>query len=227
MAEVRPVPRLLLLRHGQVASHHGDLQLTDKGRDTAIAAGQRFGAGLRGRLVVFTGRTLRARQTAELFVAGARETSPGAHVDDPRVTFALRNPDLYVAGERVEMVSSVEALAEQVPTLSPNECVALPFFAEFIPAPDRIGWWLHHPDPPGDDAVTVAHRIRVFARSLLDMDSDNAHVFVGITHSPVLRSVSLVFGSGDPGEPPYLTGLTMDIAGPEALVRVELCDPFA
>ena len=59
-----------------------------------------------------------------------------------RVAFALRNPDLYVAGERVNMVSSAAALAEQVPGMTEDEAAVVPFFAKFFSHPDRIGWWL-------------------------------------------------------------------------------------
>ena len=76
----------------------------------------------------------------------------GGVVMGPKVAFALRNPDLYLAGVRVNMVSSAEALAEQVEGLSAEDVPALQFFPTFFDSPDRIGWWLAHHSPPGEDA---------------------------------------------------------------------------
>ena len=80
---------------------------------------------------------------------------------------AIRNPDLYVAGQRVEMVSSVEALSEQLsaPPVDLDVLSGHPFFSGFWNTPDRIGYWVEHPDPPGEDAVAVARRQLTFASS--------------------------------------------------------------
>src|SRR5829696_4420233 len=120
--------RLLLLRHGEVASHRGDVAVTGRGLDGAEHVGQRL-AATAGRIRVLTGGTLRARQTGAAIATGA--SAAGAAVDEPRVAFALRNPDLYVAGERVDMVSSAAALAEQVPGMSVDETAAVASFATF------------------------------------------------------------------------------------------------
>lgn len=200
---------LLLLRHGEVASHRGDTPLTEQGRDTAAVAGRRLSQRFEGRLTVLSSATLRARETAALLADEARLASNGASVGQPRVAFGLRNPDLYVAGDRVDMVSSPEALADQVPGLSATQCAELPFFAEFMRSPDRVGWWLRHPAPPGDDAATVAARTVAFARSLLDLEPRRGDLVVGVTHSPVLRAVALRLGGRDPGEPRHLTGFAL------------------
>jgi hypothetical protein len=128
----------------------------------------------------------------------------GAAVTGPEVAFALRNPDLYLAGGRVDMVSSPEAFAEQVPWLAPDDVLRVPFFAGFLTAPDRITYWLRCSGPPGDDAGAVAARIVTFARSLADGTPPDT--VVAVTHSPVLRAVAVGLGLDDPGEPPYLTG---------------------
>jgi broad specificity phosphatase PhoE len=201
--------RLLLVRHGEVASHRGDVAVTDRGLDRAERVGRRL-AGTAGRLRVLTGETLRARQTGAAIAAGAR--AAGAAVEEPRVAFALRNPDLYVAGERVDMVSSAAALAEQVPGMTVDEAAAVPFFAEFFDHPDRIGWWLRLADPPGDDAGAVARRIDHFAASLLDPTTRPAELTVGVTHSPVLRACALAQLGHDPGEPEWLTGLERSVS---------------
>jgi len=206
--------RLLLLRHGEVASHRGDVAVTDRGLDDAERVGRRLAAGA-GRIRVLTGGTLRARQTGAAIATGA--SAAGAAVEAPRVAFALRNPDLYVAGERVDMVSSAAALAEQVPGMTVGEAAAVPFFAGFFDHPDRIGWWLRHGDVPGDDAGTVARRIGHFAASLPDRTGRPAGLTVGVTHSPVLRACALAHLGHDLGEPEWLTGLELSVPDDRAV----------
>ena len=206
--------RLLLLRHGEVASHRGDVAVTDRGLDGAEHVGQRLAAAA-GRIRVLTGDTLRTRQTGAAIATGAR--AAGAAVDEPRVAFALRNPDLYVAGERVDMVSSAAALAEQVPGMTVDEAAAVPFFTEFYDHPDRIGWWLRRDDIPGDDAEAVARRIGHFAASLPDRTAQPAQLTVGVTHSPVLRACALAHLGHDPGEPEWLTGLALSVSSDRSI----------
>jgi broad specificity phosphatase PhoE len=210
--------RLLLLRHGEVTSHRGDVAVTDRGLEGAERLGRRL-AATAGRLHVLTGGTLRARQTGAAIAAGAREA--GAAVDEPRVAFALRNPDIYVAGERVEMVSSPAALAGQVPGMTVDEAAAVPFFAGFFDHPDRIGWWLRLGQVPGEDAEALARRIDHFAASLPDRTAQPAELTVGVTHSPVLRACALAHLGHDPGEPEWLTGLELSV-GPDRRV---VCRP--
>jgi broad specificity phosphatase PhoE len=193
-------PRLILLRHGEVASHRGDVPITEEGRRQAAEAGRRLGS--LGSVRLLAGATRRARETAEGVGEGLR--AAGAAVSGPDVAFALRNPDLYLAGARVDMVSSAEAFAAQVPWLDPAAVLAVPFFAGFLTAPDRIEYWLRSTAPPGDDAAAVAARIVAFARSLADGGAPDA--VVAVTHSPVLRAVAVGLGLDDPGEPGYLTG---------------------
>jgi broad specificity phosphatase PhoE len=210
--------RLLLLRHGEVTSHRGDVAVTDRGLEGAERLGRRL-AATAGRLRVLTGGTLRARQTGAAIAVGAR--AAGAAVDEPRVAFALRNPDIYVAGERVEMVSSPAALAEQVPGMTVDEAAAVPFFAAFFDHPDRIGWWLRLGQVPGEDAEALARRIDHFAASLPDRTAQPAELTVGVTHSPVLRACALANLGHDPGEPEWLTGLELSV-GPDRRV---VCRP--
>jgi broad specificity phosphatase PhoE len=210
--------RLLLLRHGEVTSHRGDVAVTDRGLEGAERLGRRL-AATAGRPRVLTGGTLRARQTGAAIAAGAR--AAGAAVDEPRVAFALRNPDIYVAGERVEMVSSPAALAGQVPGMTVDEAAAVPFFAGFFDHPDRIGWWLRLGQVPGEDAEALARRVDHFAASLPDRTARPAELTVGVTHSPVLRACALAHLGHDPGEPEWLTGLELSV-GPDRRV---VCRP--
>lgn len=217
--------RLLLLRHGQMASHEGDMPLTAEGEETARLAGTRTAARLAGDLLVLSSNTKRTRQSADLFVSAARGAGTLTAIDGPRVASALRNPDLYVAGDRVDMVSTPEALAQQVPQMSAAQCASHPFFSGFMAAPDRIGWWLQHPSPPGDRPEAVTSRILAFARSLSDCEGADLRTVVAITHSPILRAVAKTVRGTDPGEPPYLTGLSLDVSR-DGQVRVDDFDPF-
>jgi hypothetical protein len=134
---------------------------------------------------------------------------PGPGFRAPAPAFGLRNPDLYLAGERVEMVSTAEAFADQVPGMTAAAVLAVPFFAGFLSAADRIGFWLGCTDPPGDTAPGVAARIAAFAGSLRDHETPET-VF-GVTYSPVLRAVARRCTGEDPGEPAYLRGYAVDV----------------
>ena len=204
--------RLFLLRHGEVTSHRGDVPVTEDGLRTAEAVGGRLAARTGGGVIrVISGETRRTRDTAAAVARGAR--AAGAEVVEEGVAFALRNPDLYLGGVRVDMVSSEAAFAAQVPGLEESDIAGIPFFAQWLTEPDRVGWWVAHPDPPGDDAAAVDARIRVFAASLADRPArDGAPVMtVAITHSPVLRAVARGLTGEDPGEPQWLAGLEAEI----------------
>lgn len=201
--------RLYLLRHGEVTSHRGDVPVTAEGLQTATAVGRRLAALADGPIRVVSGETRRTRDTAAAVGRGAREA--GADVLEDGVAFALRNPDLYLAGVRVDMVSSEAAFAVQVPGLEESDISRVAFFREWLSAPDRVGWWVAHKNPPGDDAAAVAARIRTFAASLADRQAGTAFT-VGITHSPVLRAVARDVTGEDTGEPRWLAGLVADIS---------------
>ena len=201
--------RLFLLRHGEVTSHRGDVPVTDEGLQTATEVGRRLAARADGPVRVLSGETRRTRETAAAVARGAREA--GAEVLEEGVAFALRNPDLYLAGVRVDMVSSEAAFAAQVPGLEEADIPRIAFFREWLAVPDRVGWWVAHKSPPGDDAAAVAARIRTFAASLADREDSTAFT-VGITHSPVLRAVALDVTGSDTGEPRWLAGVEAEIS---------------
>ena len=168
--------------------------------------------------------TLRTRQTIEEIRSSmAAALSPGDGVDllDVREQAAIRNPDLYVAGQRVEMVSSAEALAEQLsaPPVDPATVSMHPFFSGFWAAPDRIGYWVEHPDPPGEDPAAVARRQMTFAMSLPGAWEGRPVRYVLSTHSPVLRAILLAYLGEDPGEPGYLEPIDLILPedGPSTL----------
>jgi broad specificity phosphatase PhoE len=210
--------RLLLLRHGEVTSHHGDVPVTEPGLATGRHVGRRLGESCSGPIWVMSGDTRRARDTARAVVEGAR--AAGVEVVERGTAFALRNPDLYLAGVRVNMVSSEAALAEQVPGLPEAAVGKAPFFSEFISAPDRIGWWLRHDSPPGEGAISVAARIRAFAASLADLP-EPPPLIVGVAHSPILRACALGATGKDPGEPSWLAGVEL-LVSPDRAVEVHV-----
>jgi broad specificity phosphatase PhoE len=192
-----------------VTSHRGDVPVTDEGLQTATEVGRRLAARADGPVRVLSGETRRTRETAAAVARGAREA--GTEVLEEGVAFALRNPDLYLAGVRVDMVSSEAAFAAQVPGLEEADIPRIAFFREWLAVPDRVGWWVAHKSPPGDDAAAVAARIRTFAASLADREDSTAFT-VGITHSPVLRAVALDVTGSDTGEPRWLAGVEAEIS---------------
>lgn len=197
--------RLYLLRHGEVASHRGDVPITAAAEGQAFEVGQGFGSRYSDPIPILSGDTRRAKDTAANLARGVVDA--GGQVVGPQVAFPLRNPDLYLAGARVDMVSSLEAFAAQVDGLSPEDVASLDFFPEFIASPDRIGWWLRHESPPGEDARSIAARVRSFAASLTDPVPVRPEVVVAVTHSPLVRAAGLDFLGRDIGEPPWVSGL--------------------
>ena len=202
--------RLYLLRHGEVTSHRGDVPITPAAVEMAYRLGGWFATVETGPIRVLSGETRRAMDSATHLVRGV--VDGGGEATGPEVAFALRNPDLYVAGRRVNMVSSPEALAAQVPGLSPDDVASLGFFPTFFSSPDRVGWWLRQAAPPGEDASSLAGRMRSFSTSLADPVPDRPEVVVAVTHSPLLRAMGLDLLGQDIGEPAWLSGLMVTVA---------------
>lgn len=200
------MPGLVLLRHGAVASHRGDVPVTHEGRWQAEQAGRRLAGQAARSAAVFVGPTLRARQTGLFLLHGLTSARRSIRASGLAVTLALRNPDLYLAAQRVEMVSTAAAFADQVPGLRAADVTRVRFYAGFLSAPDRIGYWVNSADPPGEGPDAVAARIIAFAASLDHAPGLAASMVVGVTYSPVLRAVARHYLGTDPGEPGYLSG---------------------
>src|SRR5260370_12404714 len=214
--------RVHWVRHGKIESHRGDMPLRDEGRRPAEAFRQRLNEELiMGEVVSFLyAPTRRARQTTETIYTTLRTTSGYA---DSRQTqllapvehWALRNPDIYVAGSRIELVSTPEAVAEQLPEtgLSPQELARLPFLHGFWSDPDRIGYWVNHPNPPGEDADTFARHLLTFTAPLLHLPPMQPGRYICVTHSPVLRAFLRRYLVGhDPGAPDHLEAVDLHFA---------------
>src|SRR6266700_4773684 len=210
------------VRHAKGASHQGNLPLTDEGRRQVEDAGRQFSRQLLPAEVVslLHAPTRRTRETALVLYSSMVETldhgeQPGVYLLAPTEHEAIRNPDIYVAGVRIELVSTAEAVVEQLPpsSLNPQQVAQLPFLRGFWANPDRIGYWVSHPNPPGEDADTVARRLLTFAVSLLDLPRRQPGRYICVTHSPVLRAFLRRYLVGhDPGEPDYLEAVDLHFA---------------
>lgn len=217
------------LRHGEVASHRGNVPLTEAGVAQARERGRTLAGDLSpGETVHFMhAPTLRTRQSVEEIRASVDESlgcETGVDLREIREQWAIRNPDLFVAGQRVEMVSSAEALAEQLqtPPVEPETLRDHPFFREFWASPDRIGLWVGNPDPPGENSAAVARRQLTFAASLAEISSTRPTSYVLVTHSPILRAILSVLLGEDPGEPRYAEPVSLifsNTAAPELEFR--------
>ena len=201
---------LSFLRHAKVPSHKGDMDLTaDASADIEAAVPRLRALGREGARFLFLGtRTNRSRQTAEALRRAIEPTAP-----EVLPAWGLRNPDLYLAGARVEMGSTAEFIASQneIVDVAPETVLAHPFFRGFLGVQDRIGYWLNHSAPPGESAADVARRVMHFARSFADQPGDGL-VVACVTHSPVLRAL-LTKGLGlpDPGEPGWVEAVDLHV----------------
>jgi broad specificity phosphatase PhoE len=214
-----------LVRHGQIASHQRDVPLTDDGLQQAEAVGRRLAGMVNSDEHIFF-LYAPTRRTRETSVALRRGMQAGLGATDgqwgqqwqlfaPAEHLALRNPDLYVGGNRVEMVSSAQAMAEQTETygIDAERLLKIPFLREFWEAHDRIGYWVNHPDPPGEDAYAVARRVFAFTTSLLNLPHEPSRRYICVTHSPVMRAFLHHYLLGqDPGEPDYGESIDMFFA---------------
>lgn len=205
--------RVHWVRHGKVASHQGDVAVTDDGLQQAEAVGRQLceKVGPDEDIYFLYAPTRRTRQTASAIHCGMEAGLGNADVRRgqlfvPAEHRALRNPDLYVGGNRVEMVSSAQAMTEQTASYGIGEerLLEIAFLRGFWKAHDRIGFWVDHADPPGEDADAVARRALTFATSLLDLPRVQPRRYICVTHSPVMRAFLRRYLLGqDPGEPGY------------------------
>ena len=208
----QPPVALWFFRHAEIPSHRGDLPATSAG----LVHAENVGAALAGtcppdaRVAFLHAPTVRTVQTAEALRRGldrALPTDTAVELDAVRVEQAIRNPDLYVAGHRVEMVSAIDAVAAQLPdeALTRPELERNAFFSRFLTSPDRVGMWVDDVDPPGERSVDVARRVITWARSLLDTARPYARRYVCVTHSGPMRALLRHHVLGhDPGEPEYV-----------------------
>ena len=101
--------RVHWIRHGEISSHRGNVPLTESGLAESRERGRLLAGDLSpGEVVHFMhAPTLRTRQTVEeIRPSMATTLGPGGDVDllVVRDQYAIRNSDLYVGGQRVEIV---------------------------------------------------------------------------------------------------------------------------
>ena len=214
--------RVHWVRHGKVSSHQGDVPVTDDGLFQAEAVGRQLAEEVSPDEDIFFlyAPTRRTRETA-VAIRNGMEVGLGnayaqreqqRHLFAPTEHRALRSPDLYVGGNRVEMVSSAQAMAEQTASygIDAERLLEIPFLRGFWEVHDRIGYWVNHPDPPGEDADAAARRVLTFATSLLDLPQVRPRRYICVTHSPIMRAFLRRYLLGeDPGEPGYGESIDM------------------
>lgn len=201
--------RLILLRHGQVANHKADVPPTELGLAQSEAAGRWFAGQGVDIACLLSGETRRTIETADTFASAFR--AAGGDVPDPLVSFALRNPDLYLGGHRVNMGEGAAFLASQSPAVTEADVEASDFFRGFLAAADRIGFWLQHENPPGENSTAVGLRVNAFARSLADVPAWAGRAVVAVGHSPVLRALRYTHTGEYTREPPFLHGYDLTV----------------
>src|SRR2546429_2001308 len=115
--------RVHWVRHGKVSSHQGDVPVTDDGLEQAEAVGRQLAEEVSPDEDIFFlyALTRRTRETAVAIRNGMKaglsnmdvQGRQQRHLFAPAEHRALRSPDLYVGGNREEIVSSALAMAEQ------------------------------------------------------------------------------------------------------------------
>lgn len=200
---------LRLLRHGQVPHHRGDVPLTDLGVSQADAAGEWFASAGIGVAGLLSGETRRTVDTAGSFADAYRRA--GGTIDDPVVSFGLRNPDLYLGGHRINMGEGAAFLASQAPNVREEDVLESAFYSGLVESKERVGYWLEHANTPGETARDVGRRVDALARSLADVPAWAGRVVVAITHSPVLRAVRYHHWGEFSREPPFLHGYDLTV----------------
>lgn len=228
-AEEKVPLRVHLLRHEKVASHQGDVPLTDEGLEHIKAVVERLNATFSAGEVVtlLYAPTRRTRDTAMVLfdsLANGIGNTRRVRIEllTPIEQYAIRNPDIYVAGRRVELVSSAAALVEQLPStgLSSEQVEQIPFWHRFLVDADRIGYWVNHPNPPGENAEAVARRLFTFAASLLDLPRERPQRYICVTHSPTMRAfLRHYLLEYDPGEPDYGESVDLELAYSRVTVK--------
>ena len=172
-------------------------------------AGEWFASSGLAAQAVMSGETIRAKDSAKFFIDGCR--SAGGTIPDATVSFGLRNPDLYLGGQRINMGEGAEALAAQSPAVVASDVEQQDWYVGLLEADDRVGYWLQHPNPPGDTARAVGQRIDTFVRSCADVPSWRGGCVVAMTHSPVLRAVRFHHWGEFTREPPFLHGYSLEL----------------
>ena len=203
---------LAFLRHAKVPSHEGDMPITEDASPDIDAAVPRLRklASADSKFLFLATETHRSRQTAEALRAAIDPDAP-----EVKPARGLRNPDVYLAGSRVELGSKAEFFASQCAyfEMTPEAVRDQTFYDGFLTAPDRIEYWLFSKNPPGENAAAVAKRVLQFAQSFLAVPGQSDLVVACVTHSPVMRAILLEgLGRPDTGEPNWVEEIVLEVS---------------
>ncbi len=202
---------LAFLRHAKVPSHEGDMPITEDSNADIEAAVPRLRDLASGdsKFLFLATKTHRSRQTAE---ALRLAIDPGA--PEVKAAWGLRNPDVYLAGSRVELGSKAAFFASQseILDIAPENVREQSFYQGFLTAPDRIEYWVFSKNPPGENAAAVAKRVLQFAQSFLAAPLETDLVVACVTHSPVMRAILMEgLGRPDTGEPDWVEEIVLEV----------------
>lgn len=202
---------LAFLRHAKVPSHEGDMPITEDSNADIEAAVPRLRelASDDSKFLFLATKTHRSRQTAEALRLAIDPSAP-----EVKAAWGLRNPDVYLAGSRVELGSRAEFFASQseILDISPERVTEQSFYQGFLTAPDRIEYWVFSKNPPGENATAVAKRVLQFAQSFLAAPLETDLVVACVTHSPVMRAILMEgLGRPDTGEPNWVEEIVLEV----------------
>lgn len=206
-----------LIRHGLIPAHIGDVPLTQEGVRLAEMRARTLCAEFEPGdevTILCDDESLRTRETAAIYYGCMWDELEKRDVllRAPRAERALRDPDLFIAGQNIQLVDTPEAMAQLVTStgLRASEIRDLPFFQDLWDEKDKDRFWLTAGDPPGENGAAVARRVFTFARSLTQLPRSRPGRYLCLTHSAVQRSViaHLMLGE-DPGEPEHLEAVDL------------------
>jgi broad specificity phosphatase PhoE len=207
--------KIVVVRHGHVANHQGDVALLPEGRLAAFNAGFHFADQVAdsSAITVLYSPTLRTRETAQELASGLIsgllvQNKTQARVSLPRharARAAICNFQFIIDGQQTPPTDSMHA---SLPASAAHNL----FFQGFWEAKqDPIGYWLNHPSENAEPPAIVAARLGAFIVSLLNAASSDVYFLV--THSGPMRAFLRQALGADPGEPDFCEAFQVDASG--------------
>jgi broad specificity phosphatase PhoE len=215
-------PVIYLIRHGEVAHHRSDLNLTPRGREQSKAAGNWLASEVRDRdtIYVFHSPVTRAVETAQVVYDGLLLTleRDGRLA---RVVLHPPQPDPALHNVRFSLAPGHEP---QEPSLLYDEmnlrnCAGqvatsrAEFYRGFWASADPMGYWLTHDSSGGAESpAEVLARLKRRLGGLVLEDGhcpSNRSVYIIITHSGPIRVLLRDALGTDPGEPDFCEIVTL------------------
>lgn len=222
-----------IVRHGEVAHHRSDIELTARGRAQARAAGEALASRIHhGDVIyIFHSPVLRVVETAQLLFASL-DTALHQTGDRPDITLrspqpdgALENarfiPDMQHGMQEPSLLYAEMDTPEFMQTLSPARAE---FYRGFWSSDDPMGYWLTHDSASGaENPATVLQRFRqrlseIF--SAADARSPIRHIYILVTHSGAMRALLRDALGADPGEPNFCEMIALEATNQADCVRL-------